>query len=157
MAVAFCNFFRFKIKGGSYIAGRNYQNFYIGTDRAYSGVTYSFVPLGIAGGGGKRGGDRGRGAIIAPPGPIGVNFFAEACDNNYLAEISTVEVDPITLGTLSLISRDLWLCVGLESTSDRVSLTLSSPLDAVDGQIPRRVLSNYLVGALPTSGNITFS
>lgn len=157
MAVAICNFFRFKIRGGAYIAGRDYQNFYVNTARAYSGVTYSFAPLGVAGGGGKRGGDRGRGAIVAPPGPIGVNFFAEACDNGYLVEISTVEVDPVTFGTLALIARDIWLCVGLESRVDRASLTLSSPLDAVDGQIPKRVLNNYLVGSLPTSGNITLS
>lgn len=157
MAVAICNFVRFKTKDGAYIAGRDYQNFYINSSRAYAGVTYAFVPLGVTTGGGKKGGDRGRAAIVAPPGPIAVNFFAEACDNRYIAEIRTVEVDPITLTTLALIARDRWLCTGLESRVDGASLTLSSPLDAVDGQVPRRVLSSYLVGSLPTSGNITIS
>jgi hypothetical protein len=155
MAVAVCNFIRFKNRGGAY-TGYAYQNFFVNEVKSYQSIAYNFVPFGLTSGAGKKGGDRTNNALAAPPGPITVNIFAEACDQGYLLEVKTVEVDPLTLSLQSLITSELWFVSAMESDVQRTVLQLSSPLDAVDGQVPRRYLSSALVGALPTSGNLTF-
>lgn len=155
MTVAVCNFIRFKNRGGSYTAYA-YQNFFISETRNYQNAAHSFLPFGLTSGAGKKGGDRTNNALAAPPGPITVNIFAEACDNSWLLEVKTVEVDPLTLSLQALITQELWFVSAMESDVQRTVLQLASPLDAVAGQVPRRYLSSTLVGALPTSGNITF-
>lgn len=155
MALAICNFIRFKVPRGAYLPYA-YQNFFINQTFTYAGVAYTFVPFGVTNAGAKKGGDRSNGALAAPPSPISINIFAEACDNNYILEVRTVEVDPLTLTTRTQISRELWFVSGMEATPERAVLSLASPLDAVDGQVPRRYLSSALVGSIPTSGNLAF-
>jgi hypothetical protein len=155
MTVAVCNFIRFKNRGAGYTSYA-YQNFFVNEIRSYQGVNYNFVPFGLTSGLGKKGGDRGNNALAAPPGPITVNIFAEACDKGWLLEAKTVEVDPITLALQALITSELWFISAMESDVQRAVLQLASPLDAVDGQVPRRYLSSALVGALPTTGNLAF-
>jgi hypothetical protein len=45
----------------------------------------------------------------------------------------------------------------LEHDSSRLSVRLGSPLDAVAQNAPRRVLTQKLVGALPSTGNINLN
>jgi hypothetical protein len=156
MAIAFCNFIRLKRRSGSYLP-HNYQNFFVGQAVTYQSVAYDFLGFAAATGSGKRGGDRSSGSLVTAPGPISTNIFAEAADNRYLVEVRTVEVDALSLAIQGLISSEIWLVTGLESSTERSILNLSSPLDAVDGQVPSRYLSSALVGALPTSGTITLS
>ena len=46
------------------------------------------------------------------------------------------------------------MVTGFEHDSSRLSLRLSSPLDAISGDVPRRRLTEKLVGALPSTGQI---
>jgi hypothetical protein len=156
MTVAICNFARFKIPGGGYTAYA-YQNFFVNQAVTYSSVSHAFTPFGVTNGGGKRGGDRSSAVLAAAPGPISINVFAEACDNRYILEVKTVEVDVTTLSLQSLISTEMWFVTSMESTIERAVLKLSSPLDAADGQAPRRYLSSELVGSLPITGNLVLS
>lgn len=156
MAVAVCNFIRFKNRGGAYTSYA-YQNFFIGETRTYQNAVYSFLPFALASGAGKKGGDRSNNALGCPANPISINIFAEACDKGWLLEAKTVEVDPLTLSIQSLITSELWFVSSMELPDvQRSVLQLSSPIDAVNGQVPRRYLSSGLVGALPTSGNLAF-
>lgn len=156
MAIAICNFIRFKNRGGSYTSYA-YQNFFIGEKRTYQNVAYDFLPFGLATGAGKKGGDRSINALACPASPISVNIFAEACDKGWLLEAKIVEVDPITLSLQSLITSELWFASSMElPDAQRSVLRLASPIDAVNGQVPQRYLSSNLVGSLPTSGNLAF-
>lgn len=156
MTIAICNFIRFKNRGGAYTSYA-YQNFFIGESRTYQGTSYNFLPFALASSAGKKGGDRSNNALACPANPISVNIFAEACDKGWLLEAKTVEVDPLTLSLQALITSELWFASSMELPDvQRSVLQLSSPIDAVNGQVPRRYLSSALVGALPTSGNLTF-
>ena len=46
--------------------------------------------------------------------------------------------------------------VGFEHDNSRISLRLGSPLDSVQFDVPRRVLTMRTVGVLPTTGNVSF-
>ena len=155
MAIAICNFVRLKVRGGAYTAYA-YQNFFINEVKTYGGAAHTFLAFALTTGSGKKGGDRSSNVLGAAPGPLTTNIFAEACDNGWLVEVKTVEVDPLTMALQQLISSELWFASSMDSDVDRATLQLSSPLDAFDGQVPRRYLSSALVGSLPTSGNLSF-
>ena len=150
-AYAFVNYVRFKTQADVY-TGTPYQNFSVNGTRTYSGVTYNFAPFAVSSGGGARGGERSNAALVAGTDAISVNLFAEAVQNRYILEIKTVSLDPLTFADEALISTEVWRIASYEMDTTTVTMRLTSPLDAVKAQIPRRTLSTELVGALPTSG-----
>lgn len=156
MAIAYCNFIRLKIPGGSYTAYA-YQNFFINEAKVYNSASYNYLPFIITSGAGRKGGDRSNSSLVLTPNAISINVLAEAAESYYLLEVNTVEVDALTLSLLQLITQDLWVINRMEFDTEKVILQLASPLDAVDGQVPRRYLSNVLVGSLPTSGRLALS
>ena len=155
-AYAFVNYVRFKTQAGSF-TGTPYQNFSINESRTYQGVTYSFAPFAVLGGGGARGGERSSGSLVAGTDALSVNLFAEAVRNRYMLEIKTVSLDPLTFADEALITTENWRVASYNLDITRVVLRLTSPLDAVRAQVPRRTLSTNLVGALPTSGALVLS
>lgn len=150
-AYAFVNYVRFKTQADAY-TGTPYQNFSINQTRTYSGTTYSFAPFAVSSGGGTRGGERSNAALVAGADALSVNLFAEAVQNRYLLEIKTVSLDPLTFADEALIATEIWRIASYEMDTTSITMRLTSPLDAVKAQIPRRTLSTTLVGELPTSG-----
>ena len=155
-AYAFVNYVRFKTQANAY-TGTPYQNFSINEQRVYDGITYSFAPFAIASGGGARGGDRSSASLVSGTDALSVNLFAEAVQNRYMLEIKTVSLDPLTFADEALVASEIWRVASYEMDTTRVVLRLTSPLDAVKAQVPRRTLSTTLVGALPTSGALVVS
>ncbi len=154
MTVTIVQYARFRTKAGTY-TGAPYQNFFINEAKTYNSVSYAYAPFVVAINPGTKGGDRSENVIAAPANAITLNLFAEAVQAGWLLEIHSVELNPETLEQVGLISSDLWRVARMESDEETVTLRLMSPLDAVRAQVPRRVLSAYLVGALPTSATIS--
>ena len=92
-AIALCNFVRAKDRSGNYIAGRNYQNFFISKNQSYDGVTYRFAPFAFNQNAGTRGGDRSDCSLILGLNDIAVNFAHEIAEGERILEVKTVEVD----------------------------------------------------------------
>ena len=155
-AYAFVNYVRFKTQADAY-TGTPYQNFSINEQRVYDGITYSFAPFAVSSGGGARGGERSSASLVAGTDAISVNLFAEAVQNRYMLEIKTVSLDPLTFTNEALVASEIWRVASYDMDTTRVVLKLTSPLDAVKAQVPRRTLSTALVGALPTSGALVVS
>jgi hypothetical protein len=155
-AYAFVNYVRFKTQADAY-TGTPYQNFSINEQRVYDGITYSFAPFAVSSGGGARGGDRSSASLVAGTDALSVNLFAEAVQNRYMLEIKTVSLDPLTFADEALVASEIWRVASYDMDTTRVVLRLTSPLDAVKAQVPRRTLSTALVGALPTSGALVVS
>lgn len=158
MAVAIVNFIRFR-SAGQYVAGRDFQNFWIGEQRQRQGVTYLFAPFAVSPGAGTKGGDRSDSAVVAPANALAVNLFVEACNERWLCEICMVLLDPETFDEQYQITRETWVCSRPEVNvgQETAILRLSSPLDAVDSQVPRRTLSSSFVGSLPSTGSLSVS
>lgn len=155
-AYAFVNYVRFKTQADAY-TGTPYQNFSINEQRMYGGVTYSFAPFAVSSGSGARGGERSSATLVAGTDALSVNLFAEAVQNRYMLEIKTVSLDPLTFADEALVASEIWRVASYDMDTTRVVLKLTSPLDAVKAQVPRRTLSTALVGALPTSGALVVS
>lgn len=154
MTFAVCNFIRLKVPGGEYTQ-HSYQNFFVNESKTYGSTSYKFLPFGITNGAGKKGGDRSSTSLVLSPNAITINVLAEATDLTYLLEVKTVEVEPLTMSVGALITSELWAVGRMEFDTEKAILQLSSPLDAVDAQVPRRYLSSVLVGGIPTTGRLS--
>ena len=71
--------------------------------------------------------------------------------------MSTIFLDRESFLEKEKFQTDRFGVTGFEHDSLRLQLRLSSPLDSVSGDIPRRRLVEKLVGALPSTGNILLS
>lgn len=153
---------------------RSYQNFFIGEARSFEGVTYQFAPFSLSGDLATEGAENGEAELLAPANILSGAVLWEAVNQRFLIQIQTVLVTgtpPGTAGGIPVWSEvgplacDLWICDGLTYT-DAVpaedesvaifALKLNSPLNAVSGSSPTRRLTDAQVGALPSSGGITF-
>ena len=83
--------------------------------------------------------------------------FRQAADERWLAEVRTVWLNPDTLAETGTYSEEIYAITGFEHDSSRLSVRLGNPLDAVVQNAPRRVLTQKLVGSLPSTGNINLS
>ena len=151
-AFAFVNYVELKTSSMGSTSYR-FQNFEINKTRN----GHAFLPFAITTGAGTRGGDRSTARLVVGANQIAVNIAAESSKNNYFLQVTTWSVDIGSLGDDQKISEELWRVAGYEMDTERVFVNLTSPLDAVRTDAPRRVLSTALVGALPTSGSLVIS
>lgn len=159
---AFCNYVKFlEPSGSAYVETAYYfQNFTVNGTRARGGDTYIFAPFVLATGGGEKSGDRssnvlGIGASTQAGSTIILNLFKQAVEQRWILRVETVSLNISTFADDLLISTENWRVASYEMDTKLIRLRLISPLDAVQGQVPRRKLSEELVGALPTTGQIT--
>ena len=152
MAFAFCNYVTL-LQSNSTPTSYKFQNFSINEPRR----GFDYLPFAITTGAGTRGGDRSSARLVVAANQISVNIAAEAANGNYFLRVETFSLNIETLADSSQISTEVWRVAGYEMDTERVFLNLTSPLDAVRTDAPRRVLSTQLVGALPTSGSLIVS
>ena len=152
MAFAFCNYVTL-LQSNSTPTSYKFQNFSVNEPRR----GFDYLPFAITTGAGTRGGDRSSARLVVAANQISVNIAAEASQNNYFLQVETFSLNIETLADSSQISTEVWRVAGYEMDTERVFLNLTSPLDAVRTDAPRRVLSTELVGALPTSGSLIVS
>jgi hypothetical protein len=157
MDIAVASYITFTLRDGTAINGQSYQNFFPGETRTYGGTAYKFAPFVLSGNRSSRGGETGQSSLITTPNPLTVNLIAEAATNHWLVDVQTVILDTPEDASISesyTISTEIWSCVSGSHDYEKVTLILSSPLDATREQVPKRVLSQYLVGSLPPTGTI---
>ena len=159
---AFCNYVKFLEPSGSAYAetGYYFQNFTINGTRNRGGNAYAFAPFALATGGGEKGGDRssntlGIGASTKEGNTIILNLFKQAVESRWLLRVETVSLNVESFDDDLLVSTETWRVASYQVDTQLIRLRLLSPLDAVRGQVPRRRLSEALVGALPTTGQIS--
>ena len=159
---AFCNYVKFlEPSGSTYVETAYYfQNFTVDGSRTRGGDTYTFAPFVLATGGGEKSGDRSSnvlaiGASTQAGSTIILNLFKQAVEQRWILQVETVSLNISTFADDQLVSTENWRVASYEMDTKIIKLRLISPLDAVKGQVPRRKLSEELVGALPTTGQIS--
>lgn len=146
---------RFQLHDGGE-TGYAFQNFHSGETRNYGGIDYLHAGMGFSGGTVDLQASNITAALVFAISPLLLNFIQEAADNHWIVRIRTVWLNPDTFEETSTFSEEVYQTVSFQHDGSRLSLVLGSPLDAVAGQSPRRVLTQYLVGSLPSTGQISF-
>ena len=135
-------------------AGQAYQNFHQGEVRSYAGDDYTFAGFGFSGGTVDLEGGNIEAALVFAMSELVLSVFHEAVDKRKLIQIRTVWLDPDTLEEGTTYGEEVYALTGFDHDSSRLSVRLGSPLDAVSENAPRRLLTQDLVGSLPSTGNI---
>ena len=92
--------------------------------------------------------------MVWPLNDIAVNLAEEMASNNRLVEVKTVQVNISDYSNGQLINEELWRVAGYETDTEKVVIRLQTPLDAVLANVPGRVITEELVGALPFESNV---
>ena len=156
MSIAIGTYIKLLDEGGN-DTGFNFQNFFQGEDRIYNGDTYTFGGFGFSGGTLDLEGGNISASLIFSFGELSLSIFRQAAEEFWLVRIRTVWLDPDSFIEGNTFSEELYAITGFEHDSSRLSVRLSSPLDAVQENAPRRTLNSMLVGELPSTGQISLN
>lgn len=138
-------------------SGYSFQNFFQGETRNYNGTAYVFGAFGFSGGTLDLEGGNISATMVFAVNQLSAAVFGQAAQNMWLAQIRTVWLEPDSLTETSQHSEELYAITGIGHDNSQLSVRLGSPLDAVQANLPRRVLTTALVGELPSTGSINLS
>ena len=130
------------------------QNFFHGQRVTWDGKNYEFGGFGYSGSTIDLQGGNIDAQLVMVVNDISLAIAKKASDNRQIAVIKTVWLDPETLVPRANFMQDTFMVTGFEHDALRLGIRLSSPLDAITGEVPRRRLTEKLVGALPSTGQI---
>ena len=131
-----------------------FQNFFQGETISWDGGNYMFAGFGCSGSSVDLQGGNIDAQLIFTVNELSLNLAKLAADQRHIVTVKTVWLDPDTLVPQSNFMEDVFMVTGFEHDSNRLGLRLSSPLDSIGGDVPRRRLTENLVGALPSTGQI---
>jgi hypothetical protein len=137
--------------------GFNFQNFFPRESRVYNNQSYLFANFGFSGATVDLQGSNIQATLVFGHSLLSNNFIKQACDNYWIVRIRTVWLDTNPLEETGTYLEEVYGCTQYDHNLSRINLNLGSPLDAVRAEIPQRVLSQQLVGSLPTTGAINVS
>jgi hypothetical protein len=132
-----------------------FQNFFIGAEATYDSATYLFVPFGFSGVTVNRTGDGLEATLVFPNNTLSRGLADTAINDNYVVEVEVLLVDSEdALGTHTKVHSFIGQIVSGQWDNVSLNLQLSSVLDAVGTDVPRRSLTQKLIGNLPISNNV---
>ncbi len=146
-----------------------FQNFFIGKEITHRsplqrkdnlpGSNYIFVPFGFSGVTVNRTGDGLEATLVFPNNSLARNWGVSAIEGTWVMEVDVLIIeDPDPDTGLSTESEIVHTYTGQVTSGQwdntSLNLELSSVLDAVGTDVPRRSLTNRVVGNLPISNNV---
>jgi hypothetical protein len=137
--------------------GYCFQNFFRGETRNYNGKDYVFAAFGFSGSTVDIQAGNVSASMVFDANELDLVVFTQAASEYWLASIRTVWLDPEDLGETETYSEELYSITGYDSDLIRLSVRLGSPLDAISQNAPRRALNQKIVGALPSTGQISLN
>jgi hypothetical protein len=136
------------------VVGR-YQNFFIGQDITLSGQTFNFAPFGFSGVTVTRSGDGLEASLVFPNNSITRSWAVDSVDHHYVMEVTVLIIDSANKnGPHTTVHNYTGQVVGGGWDNVSLNLQLSSVLDAVGTDVPRRSLDRQTVGNLPIANNV---
>ena len=132
-----------------------FQNFFINKEMTFDGNQYTFVPFGFSGVTVNRTGDGLEATLVFPNNDLTRSWAVTSIQEHYVMEVDVLIVDSDSeTGPHTRVHGYIGQVVGGNWDNVSLNLQLSSVLDAVGTDVPRRSLTRKLVGNLPTSSNV---
>ena len=150
--VALTNFI--EITNADGVVQYRFQNSKPGQLITYRGVDYPFLSFIYQGAAKNRTGDNLESQLVLAANEISMGYAVEAVDRNYQVRVDSCSMNPVNFTVGKTLTTEFWLAAGLTYDIETVEVLLSSGIDAVGSNAPIRVLTNRLVGVLPTTAQI---
>lgn len=139
-----------------------FQNFYIGEDAYFTNIdtgvvnTFGFLAFGFSGVTVTKAADNEPATLIFPNNSLTRGWIETAVHDYWVCNVRTLLVNPDDKMDYRLLSRYFSQIVGASWDNQAVKLELASVLDAVGVDLPRKRLTQQLVGSLPVTANVRF-
>ena len=136
-----------------------FQNFFIGKQLTHGGDEYQFIPFGFSGVTVNRTGDGMEATLVFPNNKVSRDWGVKAIEESYLMEVEVLIIedsDPDSglTATHTTVHTYTGQVTGGQWDNVSLNLELSSVLDAVGTDVPRRSLTQRMVGNLPISNSV---
>ena len=133
-----------------------FQNFFIGENAILDGTSYGFLPFGFSGATASRSGGNADSVLVFPNTQTTRAFADVAIDQGWTAFVNVALINSQNPETpAQRLYRYIAQVAGGTWSTTEIGLKLSSVLDAVNGQVPRRNLTQPNVGYLPVTGELS--
>ena len=133
---------------------RRYQNAALEKRIEFQGKKYDFLSFIYSGATISLTGDNVTAELTLSSNDIAKSKVAELVNQNYRADVSVCRMNGEFTEVKQILSQDTWLVSSATYDSTAIQIQLSSGLDAVNANTPRRVLTNSDVGPLPVTGRV---
>jgi len=132
-----------------------FQNFFINQQITHQSDNYTFVPFGFSGVTVNRTGDGLEATVVFPNNEVSRAWGVNAINQNWVMEVDVLIIDDDAKdGPHNIVHSYTGQVVGGQWDEVSLNLQLSTVLDAVGTDVPRRSLTKELVGNLPISNNV---
>jgi len=131
-----------------------YQNGKVGEVIRIGSTNYSYLSFIYRGATRNRTGDNLQAELTLAPNAIAMNIARQAVASNWLVRIDTYTMNPSTFAVGRQLTQDVWVASSFSYDPDKLTVVLSSGIDAVGASAPRGTLTSTLVGALPSTAQI---
>lgn len=155
MSIAIGTYVSFQERDGTDTA-HSFQNFHRAATRNYNGRDYMYGAFGFSGAAVDVNGANIQAQLVFGVNDLILNIAQTAANEFWIARVNTVWLNPDNFDETAQRLEEVYAVVGFEHDNSRISLRLGSPLDSVQFDVPRRVLTMRTVGVLPTTGNVSF-
>jgi hypothetical protein len=136
------------------VQGR-YQNSTPGQVIRLDGHDFSFLSFIYSGAAKNRTGDNLEAELTLAVNKLAMGYAAEAVQAKWTVEVVGCSMNPKDFSVGRKLTREVWLAAGMSYDPEKVTVLLSSGIDAVGASAPARTLTSKLVGALPSTGQIS--
>lgn len=131
-----------------------FQNGKPGESIALDGVNHQYLSFIYQGASKTRTGDNLVSSLVMSVNPISMSYAYEAVSNKWNVRMASCVMNPTTFEVSKILTTEFWVASAMGYDTTTVEVQLSSSLDAVGLILPNRVFNRFLVGELPTTGNI---
>ena len=131
-----------------------FQNYWVGENADFNGVAFGFLPFAFSGVTITKSGDNQPATIVFPNNELSRPFATIAVQDEYLAEVRTVLIDPDDKDGYTLLNEYIGQIVSAKWDSAALTLELASVFDAVGADVPRKRLTRQLVGHLSLTSSV---
>lgn len=138
-----------------------FQNFYLNETVPFTlnQVTsqYQFLPFGFSGVTVNRSGDNQQTQLAFPNNTLSKAWASNAARDNWVATVHMMLLDPTNKTNVKLLSTFAGQVTSAIWSASELRVELSSVIDAVGNDVPRRRITEDVFGPLPTTSNVRLS
>ena len=140
--------------------GFNFQNYWVNESAPFVDVStgeeyiYEFLPFAFSGMVVTKSGDNQPATLAFPNNSLSRGWAETAALEGWIANVRTVIIDPDSKANYTLLMRYVAQVVSASWDSTSMQLQMASVLDAAGADIPRKKLTQQLVGHLPLTSNV---
>jgi hypothetical protein len=137
-----------------------FQNYWINESISYYSASqgrtnlYDFMPFAFSGTILTKSGDNQAATLAFPNNSLSRAWAETAVNSSWIADVSTVIVDPDNSASTTNLMQYTAQVIAATWDSTALQLQLASVLDAVGADIPRKKLTQQLVGQLPLTASV---